>query len=205
MMHTSGEHDKQEAELLSVKEKEVTFGNVFGTLIEPLMDELYATAVLLTRDPEKARDAVQNALMRTFQALHERPVTDVSNFRAYVHKALRNVVVDDAKKEKLRNQKVTPFSALNGTSDEPFILDIPANEDEQPENAFERWQADERAMQLIEKLPETYREVVFLHFVMGLPAREVAKKLNLGLEATKSRITRCKPYLQDALKNSGGM
>ncbi|WP_010133996.1 sigma-70 family RNA polymerase sigma factor [Ochrovirga pacifica] len=51
---------------------------------------------------------------------------------------------------------------------------------------------------LIEKLPDTYKQVLLLATLQGCKQAEIAQKLNLSLAATKSRILRGKELLKQS-------
>ncbi len=50
---------------------------------------------------------------------------------------------------------------------------------------------------MINALPDKYREALVLSDIRGIKQSEIAKRLGLGLSATKSRIQRARKQLQE--------
>lgn len=69
-----------------------------------------------------------------------------------------------------------------------------------PEDHAERQQLAERIVAALDRLPESYREVLLLRDVEGLTAPEVAAALGVNVDALKSRLHRARGALREALR-----
>jgi RNA polymerase sigma-70 factor (ECF subfamily) len=58
--------------------------------------------------------------------------------------------------------------------------------------------------QLLESIPEKYAEAVYLDAVLKISQANIARKLGLGISATKSRIQRGKRMLKELYMQQSG-
>jgi RNA polymerase sigma-70 factor (ECF subfamily) len=144
----------------------------FGTLVRAAATRLDATARLILRDRELARDAVQEALIRAWRDLPG--LRDPDRFDAWLYRLLANAAIDEARRRKRRVIEV----AVEG-------IDVAV-----PEDGI-RLLADRDALDwaLAGLLPEQ-RALVALHYYVGLPLPEAAAAMGISLGAAKSRLHR---------------
>jgi RNA polymerase sigma-70 factor (ECF subfamily) len=133
---------------------------------------LDAAARLILRDPELARDAVQNTLVRAWRDLPG--LRDPDRFDAWLHRLLVNSSLDEARRRRRR-----PIEVEIKTIDEPAVGDA--------ERHFADRDLVERALAHLE--PE-HRALVVLHYYLGYPLPEAASTLGISLPAAKSRLHR---------------
>jgi RNA polymerase sigma-70 factor (ECF subfamily) len=101
----------------------------------------------------------------------------VTNLRSWIFQVCHNMMID-----RLKGNSKYAFSV--DTLDE-----IPIYDDLESTNSF-------NAAELITKLPEKYAEAVYLDTIIKMNQGCIAKKLGLGISATKSRIQRGKRMLK---------
>ena len=58
-------------------------------------------------------------------------------------------------------------------------------------------------MALVDSMPETYREVLTLRFVLEWSSKEIARTLGLSVGAVNTRISRGRAMLIQRLKEEG--
>lgn len=133
---------------------------------------------------EDAEDLRQEIFLRLHRELESK--RKINNTRAWLFRTARNALVDYYRKRR-----------TNEPLDEQ-ISDVLANEMHTEVNGLEPLNRSLRNM--IELLPETYREAVLLADFEELPHKQVAKILGIGLPATKSRILRGKAKLRLKIK-----
>ena len=146
--------------------------DAFAALAGAAIDRLDTAARLVLRDPERARDAVQEALVRAWRDL--RGLRDPDRFEAWLHRLLVNACYDE-----LRTSRRRPIEVELTTIDHPHVADDAggmAVRDE-IERAFRRLDVDQRV-------------VVALHYYLDLPLPEVAATLGVPLGTAKSRLHR---------------
>jgi RNA polymerase sigma-70 factor, ECF subfamily len=103
----------------------------------------------------------------------------VQNLRSWIFQVCHNAMVD----------------RLKGNSKYRFTTDVL---EQMSENSAAQDQVGSfQAAELIKKLPEKYAEAVYLDSIIKMNQACIAKKLGLGISATKSRIQRGKRMLKE--------
>ena len=154
--------------------------DAFATLATAAAARLDAAARLILRDPELARDAVQNTLVRAWRDLPG--LRDPDRFDAWLHRLLVNASLDEARRRRRR-----PIEVEIREIDEPAIGDSG------------RHLADRDLVErALIRLDPTHRALVVLHYYLGYPLPEAASSLGISLPAAKSRLHRA----MDGLRRS---
>ena len=146
--------------------------DAFETLAGAAIGRLDTAARLVLRDPDWAKDAVQDALVRAWRNLPG--LRDPDRFEAWLHRLLVRACYDELRRHKRRPIEVE----LTG-------LEWPSTHDE-TSSADER-EALERGFR---GLDPDQRLVVVLHYYLDLPLPEVAATLGVPLGTAKSRLHR---------------
>ena len=145
--------------------------------VEGVYAEVLRRATSLTRDPEDAKDAVQEAYL----ALVERPPLNYRNPRAALHMIAHRKVIDLSRKRK------------PAIGDEFILEQIVAP---QPD---EELQGMISALHMaIGELPIDYRNVV-KDKLGGLNYEEIASNYNISIQAARTRFCRATAYLKKKL------
>lgn len=144
--------------------------DAFTTLLDVRLARLDAAARLILRDPELARDAVQEALIRTWRDLPG--LRDPDRFDAWLHRLIINACLDLVRRRKRRVIEVE-LTAL----DTPDRADVAGG-------VAERQLLDDA----LARLDPNHRAVVALHYLLGMPLPQVAATLAIPLGTAKSRL-----------------
>ena len=148
--------------------------DAFSSLVDASVDRLYGVATLILRDPDRAQDAVQEALISAWKDV--RALRDPDAWDAWLHRITVWACYRTAKKERRRKAvelKVVPDLERAVVSDSASVL---ADRD-----LIERQLND---------LPIEHRAVVVLRFFLDLPLDEVADILDIPVGTVKSRLHR---------------
>ena len=146
--------------------------DAFGALIRPVAARLDAAARLILRDPELARDAVQETLIRAWRDLPR--LREPDRFEAWLQRVLVNSAIEEARRRSRRVIEVDLTGVVAQTRD-PGIASL----------------ADRDALdRVLAGLPPTHRALVVLHYYLGVPLPEAASSLGISLAAAKSRLHR---------------
>jgi RNA polymerase sigma-70 factor (ECF subfamily) len=144
--------------------------DAFAELVEPAIARLAATARLILRDRELAHDAVQEALIRAWRDI--RVLRDPDRFDAWLYRLIVNACLDLARRRRRRvfevGLEVTP---LPGAPD--------------PSGEVTRRELVDEALGTLDP---GHRAVVALHYLVGLPLREVAEVVGIPLGTAQSRL-----------------
>ena len=156
--------------------------DAFAVLVTASATRLDAAARLILRDPELARDAVQNAMVRAWRDLPG--LRDPDRFDAWLHRLLVNSCLDEARRRRRRpiEVEIDPIHEPVATTDNARHL---ADRD-----------LVERALA---RLDPEHRALVVLHYYLGYPLPEAASTLGISLPAAKSRLHRAMQGLRRSL------
>jgi RNA polymerase sigma-70 factor (ECF subfamily) len=155
--------------------------DAFAALAGAALFRLDAAARLILRDPDKAKDAVQETLVRAWRDLPTLRSPD--RFDAWLHRLLYRACIDEARR--LRRHRVdvelTPI-------DSPPVGDMTSsiNDRDQLDRGFSRLEPESRA-------------IIVLHHYLDLPLPEVAIVLGIPLGTAKSRLHRALQSMRAAL------
>jgi RNA polymerase sigma-70 factor (ECF subfamily) len=146
--------------------------DAFAVLASASIARLDAAARLILRDGELARDAVQEAMVRSWRDLPT--LRDPDRFDAWLHRLLVNACLDIVRRRKRRAIEVelTPiFTPVTGDFTAAVV---------------ERDLLD-RGLRALEP---GWRAIVVLHYFLGMPLPDVAASLGIPLGTAKSRLHR---------------
>jgi len=144
--------------------------DAFTALVDVHLARLDAAARLVLRDPELARDAVQETLIRVWRDLPG--LRDPERFTAWLHRLTINACLDLVRRRKRRVIEV-----------ELMPLDLPTVAD-MAGSLADRQLLD----QALARLDPGHRAVVALHYLLGMPLPEVARTLSIPIGTAKSRL-----------------
>jgi RNA polymerase sigma-70 factor (ECF subfamily) len=144
--------------------------DAFTSLIDLALARLDAAARLILRDPDLARDAVQEALIRAWRYLPG--LRDPDSFDGWLHRLTVNACLDLARR---RKQRVIEVELIN--------LDTPARSDMAGDLANRDLLND-----ALGSLDPKHRAVVVMHFFLGMPLTDVAASLRIPVGTAKSRL-----------------
>jgi RNA polymerase sigma-70 factor, ECF subfamily len=154
----------------------------------PHLNDLFRTAVRLTRDRAEAEDLVQEAYLQAWKSFHRfEPGT---NCRAWLFKILFHVIQHHRRKW----FRMRLVSEEDGRIEETVSYEPPVS----PHIS------DEEVLAAFEKLPPHYREVVLLADVEELSYKEVAAALGVPLGTVMSRLNRGRKLLRHELAEFAG-
>jgi len=142
----------------------------FDALAGDAYDRLFTLAHRILRDPERAKDAVQECLVRAWRDV--RGLRDVDRFDAWLHRLLVNACYDEARRRRARAFEVHLLPIERAAPGRPF--DDLADRDEL-ERGFRR-------------LPVEQRVVLVLHHYLGLRLPEIADILGVPEGTVRSRL-----------------
>ena len=146
--------------------------DAFATLSVDAIARLDAAARLILRDPELARDGVQEGYIRAWRTLPA--LRDPDKFDAWLRRLVVHACIDIMRRRRHRAVEVelTPIDGLAGGDFTATIADR-----DQVEAALRH-------------LEPEWRAVVVLHYFLGIPLPEVASLLGIPLGTAKSRLHR---------------
>jgi RNA polymerase sigma-70 factor (ECF subfamily) len=155
--------------------------DAFAALAGATISRLDGAAWLILRDPEQAKDAVQNCLVRAWRDLPT--LRDPDRFEAWLNRLLVRACIDEARR--LRRHRMTiDLTTIDAPS--PERVDSAIADRDQLERGFLRLDPEMRA-------------VIVLHHYLDLPLPVVADSLGIPLGTAKSRLHRALGLMRAAL------
>jgi RNA polymerase sigma-70 factor, ECF subfamily len=153
----------------------------FAALAGATLGRLNGAARLILRDPELAKDAVQETLLRAWRDLPR--LRDPERFEPWLHRLLLNACVDEARRGRRWKLNVELREVTDRGLGDPMR---DAADRDQLERGFRRLAPDQRA-------------ILVLHYYLGASVPEIATTLSVPLGTAKSRLHRAVDALRSAL------
>ncbi len=154
------------------------------------MRAMWTKAYSVISDAHEAEDACQEAFIKIIRVIDQ--VEDVTELRA---KALcciiaKNAAIDLAR----RNKRTTP-------AEEGFIdFEAEAPEHESPEAVAASNEGVAKLSEMIDRLPETYRDVLKLRCLYELSAEQTAEILKTNANTVNIRLSRARRLLKTMME-----
>jgi len=155
--------------------------DAFAALAAAAIFRLDAAARLILRDPDQAKDAVQETLVRAWRDLPT--LRSVDRFDAWLHRLLVRACIDEARRLR-RHRFEVDISGLDlSAMHDPNAVMV---DRDQLQRGFNRLAPEARAL-------------IVLHHYLDLPLSEVAIALRIPLGTAKSRLNRALSEMRAAL------
>ena len=157
-------------------------------------DQLYAAALRYTKNPEDARDLVQDTYLKAFTSFHQ--FEEGTNLRAWLYRVLTTTFINTYRKDQRRPQVAQAeledwqlAEAQSHTSDLGKSAEVEALEN-LPDNDIKR---------ALQEIPEEFRMVVYLADVEGFSYKEIAEIVGIPAGTVMSRLSRGRKQLREKL------
>lgn len=127
-------------------------------------------------DRELAKDLTQDIFMKTWQYIAGGK--KIENLKSFLFRTAHNAVIDE-----YRKKKTTSLDVMRDDGFDPSDANDAVK-------AAEHMHDGKQAIELIQKLPDTYRDAVYLQYVEQLSIREIADILDESENNISVRIFR---------------
>jgi RNA polymerase sigma-70 factor (ECF subfamily) len=160
------------------------------------MDQLYAAALRYTKNPEDARDLVQDTYLKAFNSFHQ--FEEGTNLRAWLYRVLTTTFINTYRKDQRRPQLASGeledwqlAEAQSHTSDLGKSAEVEALEN-LPDSDIKR---------ALQEIPEEFRIAVYLADVEGFSYKEIADIVEVPAGTVMSRLHRGRKLLREKLSD----
>ena len=157
--------------------------DLFEELYIEYRQEMYGLAYKILNNKEDAEDAVQNSFLsvaNSFTKISQMPRNEIG---AYFVIVCRNTSINIYRKNKLKAERA---AMLDDRIEAEDLLNWQIRHDE--------------LVDAIGKLPQEYKDVLFLYDLEDLPAKNVAKVLGISENNVRIRAYRARKMLKEELE-----
>lgn len=154
----------------------------FDILLERNQSRLFSYILFVVRDREQANDLFQETFVKIITKLQEGKYTTTGKFEAWIMRIAHNVIMDwyrskrsDKTVEQSNDNDLSKFSPAD-------LLDLNV------ENRYVNDQVMSDVKKIMNLLPATQREVVFMRFYQDLSFKEIAELTNVSINTALGRM-----------------
>ncbi len=154
----------------------------FDLLLSRNQSKIFSYILFVVRDRSMAEDVFQDTFVKVITKLQQGKYTTSGKFSAWVMRIAHNVIMDiyrDQKSEKI--VEATEDNDLSNFGDQALL-----------EQAIEAKFVNDQVLQDVKKmmnlLPTTQREVVYMRFYQQLSFKEIAETTNVSINTALGRM-----------------
>lgn len=169
--------------------------SAFNTLISAYQQQAYGIAYRILGDADSAADAMQDSFIKVYNRIHQ---FRGGSFKAWLFRVVINTCYDRMRGDRRRRAKLLDGDEILPEHDYRLIDAKPT-----PHEKAESSELMGMLMAEIRKLPKEQQQVLILCDLQGLAYHEAASVTGSNLGTVKSRLSRARAKMRDALSKNG--
>ena len=154
----------------------------FDELLSRIQDKIFTYIMYMVKDEDMANDLFQETFIKAITKLQNGLYTDSGKFVFWVMRIAHNVIIDHYREIKgehiVEPTKDNDLQNLKGAS----VLDTFR------ENEMVNEQVKKDVKRLMEALPESQREVVYMRFFQQMSFKEIAEETGVSINTSLGRM-----------------
>jgi RNA polymerase sigma factor (sigma-70 family) len=155
----------------------------FNDLVRQLNHNLYGYAFRILRNQEEAEDAVQEVFIKLWNLGGK--LDEYNSIAALAVTMTKNICIDLIRKKKHIVQEGYEGMELNG------------QDNSSPHGLMESRESEEILYQIIDQLPEIYKEVIKLREIDELTYEEIAEKTKQNINTLRVTLSRARKMIRE--------
>lgn len=156
--------------------------NAFDELLARNQNKLFSYILFVVRDEDKANDLFQETFVKVITKLHQGRYTDSGKFSSWIMRIAHNVIMDWYRDQRARNiiEPTADNDLSNLSCNDILEMNI--------ENHYVNNQIMTDVKKIMNQLPPTQREVVFMRFYQDLSFKEIAELTGVSINTSLGRM-----------------
>ena len=166
--------------------KQTEFREIYSTMWDKMLNQV---CMKYTKDRDKAQDFCQNGFIKVYKNLNK--YDDTGSLEAWVRRVINNSILDELRKKKL--------SFVDGEDGFDFSrLDVGDEE-------YDEGLSMDQIKKVLPELSPAYRKTIELYYIDGLKHNEIAKKLGVSPNTSKTNLMKAKAKMKELLSKEYGL
>lgn len=154
----------------------------FDLLLARNQSKLFSYILFMVRGNDIANDIFQETFVKVITKLHERKYVDSGRFSSWVMRIAHNVIMDWFRDQKAdRIVEPTEDNDLTNLSSKDIL-------DSNIENNYVNEQVLSDVKKMMNLLPATQKEVVFMRFYQAMSFKEIAEATGVSINTSLGRM-----------------
>lgn len=171
--------------------REVLAGDkqAYAKIINKYKNQLYATILRMTKNPQDAQDLVQDAFIKVYHQLEK--FNGQGTFASWLYRVSINHCMDVFRKKQYKIKHVE--------MSEQFVPDK-----NNPEVIFLKREKQRHLEKLLATLPDDERMIILLRYANELSYEEISELLNTSVSTVRNKLHRAKKKMRNTAEREGG-
>lgn len=174
------DEERSDEELLKEAQRDE---NAFSLLVERWWNKIYSFISFKIKSPDEAKELTQEVFLKIYLNLEN--FNPSYKFSTWAFKIAQNLSIDYLRKQHILRTELSERSAIT---------------DKNPLSNLMEGERNRKLWDLVDKLPEEFKEVIVLRHLEELSYEEISKILNLKLGTVKNRIFKARQYLLEMME-----
>ena len=154
----------------------------FDLLLQRTQSKLFSYILFVVRDHDKAEDVFQETFVKVITKLNQRKYTTSGKFSAWLMRIAHNVIMDNYREQRAQNiVEPTQGNDLSNISSKDLL-------DSNVENRYVNEQVLSDVKKMMNQLPATQREVVYMRFYQEMSFKEIAETTGVSINTSLGRM-----------------
>ena len=187
--------DVDSLELSVMTTEAIDLRDLFEEQALPFIDQLYAAAMRMTRNPSDAQDLVQETFVKAFAAFKQ--FEQGTNLKAWLYRILTNTFINTYRKKQREPYQGTIDDLQDwqmGGAESTTAMASRSAEAEAIDHL-----PDSAVKDALQSIPEDFRLAVYFADVEGFSYQEIAEIMKTPIGTVMSRLHRGRRLLRDLL------